>query len=235
MRKITFALSVVLVVFSTGRSFAQTAVEFIPQVGYTFPARNDFYNIYGRVAGNLNLGGAVNFNVTRNFGFEVLYNHQSGSSALYNYGYDGGTRITGGDLNQDYIMGGFVFSSTIPYTTVRPFLGLLLGADILTPMSGSGNIYGSNGHFAAGVQLGTNIYISPRVGIQLKAQFLSPVNSAGDAYYYNNYAGGGINPNQSIYSFTLGGGLIIGLGRVLPSQTYRPVHRPGPHYRRYYY
>jgi hypothetical protein len=238
MRKIIVALSVALVVFSTTSSIAQTAVEFIPQVGYTFAARNDFYNVYGRVADGLNLGGAINFNVTRNFGFEVLYNHQSGSSGLYNYGYDGGDKLVGGDLNQDYIMGGFVFSGTIPYSTVRPFLGLLLGADIITPKPGANmntGDYGSNGHFAAGIQFGTNIYISPRVGIQLKAQFLSPVNSAGDAYYYNNNPGGGINPNQSIYSFTLGGGLIIGLGRVLPSQTYRPANRPGPRYRRYYY
>ena len=234
MRKITPALAIVFVfVLSTVRTFAQTAVEIIPQVGYTFPGRNNFYNDYGRVAGGLNLGGAVNFNVNRNFGFELLYNHQSGSSGLYNYGYDGGTKLIGGDLNQDYIMGGFVFSGTIPNTTVRPFLGILLGADIITPVAG-GN-YAANGHFAAGLQLGTNIYISPRVGIQLKAQFLSPVNSAGDAYYYANYAGGGINPNQSIYSFTLGGGLIIGLGRVLPSQQYRPARRPGPRYRRYYY
>ncbi|HEV2481291.1 MAG TPA: hypothetical protein VGS79_16575 [Puia sp.] len=232
MRKISLALFVLLV-FCTARSFAQTAVEFIPQVGYSFPARNDFYGDYGRVAGGLNLGGALNFNVTRSFGFELLYNHQSTSSGIYNYGYDGGAKLVGGDLNQDYIMGGFVFSGTIPYSTVRPFLGLLLGADIITPMGG--NNYASNSHFAAGIQLGTNIYISPRVGIQLKAQFLSPVNSAGDAYYYSNYYGGGINPNQSIYSFTLGGGLIIGLGRVLPSQTYHQARRPGPRYRRYYY
>lgn len=235
MRKITLALSFVFLLLSSVRSFAQTSVELIPQVGYTFPARNDFYNIYGRVADGLNLGGAINFNFNRNVGFELLYNHLSSSSGLYNYGYDGGEKLAGGDLNQDYIMGGFVFSSTIPYTTVRPFLGILLGADILTPMAGAGSTYGSNGHFAAGLQVGTNIYFSPRVGLQLKAQFLSPVNSAGDAYYYNNYYGGGINPNQSIYSFTLGGGLIIGLGRVLPSQQYHPVRRPGPRYRRYYY
>jgi hypothetical protein len=233
MRKIPLVLTVVFVVFSTVRSLAQTAVEFIPQVGYTFPARNDFYGDYGRVAGGLNLGGAVNFNVNRNFGFEVLYNHQSSSSGIYNYGYDGGAKLTGGDLNQDYIMGGFIFTGTIPYSTVRPFLGVLLGADIITPVAGAN--YASNAHFAAGLQLGTNIYISPRVGIQLKAQFLSPVNSAGDAYYYNNYYGGGINPNQSIYSFTVGGGLIIGLGHVLQAQQYRPARRPGPHYRRYYY
>ncbi len=231
MRKLILMLPVLLLV--AARSFAQTSVELIPQVGYSFPARNDFYGIYGRVAGNLNLGGAVNFNVNRSFGFEVLYNHISGSSGLYDYGYDGGSKLVGGNLNQDYIMGGFVFSGTIPNSTVRPFLGILLGADILTPQAGAN--YSAEGHFAAGLQVGTNIYFSPRVGIQLKAQFLSPVNSAGDAYYYNNYAGGGINPNQSIYSFTLGGGLIIGLGQVLHDPVYRPARRPGPHYRRYYY
>jgi hypothetical protein len=231
MRKLILILPAFLLWAAS--SFAQTAVEFIPQAGYSFPGRNDFYNIYGRVAGNLNLGGALNFNVNRNFGFEVLYNHISGSSGLYDYGYDAGSKLVGGNLNQDYIMGGFVFSGSIPNSTVRPFLGILLGADILTPQAGAN--YSSEGHFAAGLQVGTNIYISPRVGIQLKAQFLSPVNSAGDAYYYNNYAGGGINPNQSIYSFTLGGGLIIGLGQVLRDPVYRPNRRPGPHYRRYYY
>jgi hypothetical protein len=66
------------------------------------------------------------------------------------------------------------------------------------------------------------------VGIQLKAQFLSPVGAAGGAYYYNNYAGGGINPNQSTYQFTLGGGLIIGLGRVLPATALSSYRRPEP-------
>jgi hypothetical protein len=232
MRKIALIVSVVLL--SAASSFAQTSVELIPQAGYSFPARNDFYNDYGRVAGSLNLGGAINFNVNRNFGFEVLYNHlSSAQSGVYNYGYDGGTRLAGGHIMQDYIMGGFVFSGTIPNSTVRPFVGLLLGADILTPAASSG--YSSNTYFAAGFQLGTNIYISPRVGIQLKAQLLTPVNSAGGAYYYSNYYGGGINPNQSIYSFTLGGGLIIGLGRILPEPTYRrPARRPRPRYYRYY-
>ena len=230
MRKIVLILPMMLLLAAS--SMAQTSVELIPSVGYTFPAKNDFYNEYGRVAGGLNLGAQMNFNVTRSFGFELLYNHLSTSSGLYNYGFNGGGQIAGGNLNQDYIMGGFVFSGTIPNSTVRPFLGILLGADILTPQAGAN--YSSEGHFAAGLQVGTNIYISPRVGIQLKAQFLSPVNSAGDAYYYGNYAGG-INPNQSIYSFTLGGGLIIGLGQVLHDPVYRPARRPGPRHYRYYY
>src|ERR1700678_569853 len=167
MRKIVFFLSIVLL--SAGRTLAQTSVELIPQVGYAFPERNDFYNTYGRIAGGLNLGGAINFNINRNVGIEVLYNHVSSSSGIYNYGYDGGTQINGGNLSQDFIMAGPVISGNIPNSTVRPFLGVLLGADIMTPAAG----YSSNTYFAAGFQLGTNIYISPRVGIQLKAQFPS--------------------------------------------------------------
>jgi hypothetical protein len=227
MRKIVFFLSIVLL--SAGRTLAQTSVELIPQVGYAFPERNDFYSTYGRIAGGLNLGGAINFNINRNVGIEVLYNHVSSSSGLYNYGYNSGTQINGGNLSQDFIMAGPVISGNIPNSTVRPFLGVLLGADIMTPAAG----YSSNTYFAAGFQLGTNIYISPRVGIQLKAQFLSAAGAAGGAFYYNNYYNGGINPNQSTYQFTLGGGLIIGLGRVLPQP--RPAYRrPRPRYYRYY-
>ncbi len=233
MRKIGIVASVVLVLLSTGRAVAQTSVELIPQVGYAFPARNDFYyyNTYGRIAGGLNVGGAINFNINRNVGIEVLYNHLSSSSGVYNYGFDGGAQINGGHLGQDFIMAGPVFSGSIPNSTVRPFLGLLLGADIMTPGALSG--YQTASYFAAGFQLGTNIYISPRVGIQLKAQFLSPVGAAGGAYYYNNNYNGGINPNQSTYQFTLGGGLIIGLGRVLP-QPKTVYRRPRPRYYRYY-
>jgi hypothetical protein len=227
MRKIVFFLSIVLL--SAGRTLAQTSVELIPQVGYAFPDRNDFYNTYGRIAGGLNLGGAINFNINRNVGIEVLYNHVSSSSGLYNYGYDGGAQINGGNLSQDFIMAGPVISGTIPNSTVRPFLGLLLGADIMTPAPG----YQSNTYFATGFQLGTNIYISPRVGIQLKAQLLAPVNAAGGAFYYNNYYNGGINPYQSTFQFTLGGGLIIGLGRILP-QPHPVYRRPRPRYYRYY-
>jgi len=209
--------------------FAQTAVELVPQVGYSFPERNDFYSIYGRVAGGVNVGGAINFNVNRDFGVEVLYNHVASSSGVYYYGYDGGNQINGGNLTQDYIMAGPVFSGNIPNSTVRPFLGLLMGAAILTPDPG----FQSNSYFSVGFQVGTNIYISPNVGIQLKAQLLSPVAAAGGAFYYNDYYGGGINPNQSICQFTVGGGLIIGLGRVLPKPHY-VYRRPRPRYYRYY-
>jgi hypothetical protein len=86
MRKIVLILPIMFLLAAS--SMAQTSVELIPSVGYTFPARNDFYNDYGRLGGGLNLGGQINFNVNRSFGFELLYNHLSTTTGVFNYGYD---------------------------------------------------------------------------------------------------------------------------------------------------
>jgi hypothetical protein len=232
MRKTAIILPAVLLLAI--HSFAQTSVELIPAAGYTFASRTDFYNDYGRIAGGLNLGGSIKFNINRSTGIEVLYSHMSTTSGIYQYGPDR-TQLAGGNLNLDYIMLGPVQSFNIPNSTVRPFIGALLGAAIFTPDANSGN--SSDTRFAMGFQLGTNIYVSPRVGIQLKAQLLSPVDGAGGGFYFSNYgSGGGLNTYSSIYQFSLGGGLIIGLGRVLPEQVYRrPARRPGPRHYRYYY
>ena len=214
-------------------AFAQSSVELIPSVGYTFASHNDFYNTYGRIADGPSYGGSIKFNATRSFGIEVLYSHMNTTTGLYNYGADQ-TPIYGlSDFQLDYIMAGPVESFSIPGSTVHPFIGAMLGAAILTPGANSG--YNSDTRFAVGFQLGTNIYLNPRVGIQLKAQVLSPVDAAGGDLFFSNYgSGGGISTYSSIYQFSLGGGLIIGLGRVLPKETYRPYGRPRPRYRYYY-
>jgi hypothetical protein len=213
-------------------SFSQTSVEFIPQAGYTFASRSDFYDSYGRINGALNLGGSVKFNLNRAFGIEVLYDHMNTQSGLYQYGYNG-SKLAGGDLAIDYIMIGGVQSFTIPNSTVRPFIGAFLGAAVFTP--GASN-YNNDTKFAVGVQLGTNIYVSPRVGLQLKAQLLSPVDAADGGFYFSNYGGGGgISTYSDIYQFSLNAGLIIGLGRILPEPVYHHrTYRPRPRYYRYY-
>ncbi|HWB91378.1 MAG TPA: hypothetical protein VG605_05980 [Puia sp.] len=231
MRKTVLITSLILGFMA--RSMAQTSVELLPNIGYTFADRNDFYSTYGRIADGLSYGGSIKFNASRGFGFEVLYNHMNTTSGIYYYGSDA-PAIQSTGLAFDYIMAGPVGSFTIPYTTVRPFIGALLGAAIMTPDANSG--YQQDTKFAVGLQLGTNIYFSPRVGIQLKAQLLSPVDDAGGSLFVSNYgSGAGLSTYSSIYQFSLSGGLIIGLGRVLPSQRYRPARRPGPRYRRYYY
>jgi len=232
MRKIALVLPAIL--FLSARSFAQTAVELIPSVGYTFADRNDYYSAYSRIANGVSYGGSIKFNVNRGFGIEVLYSHLNTTSGLYNYGPDH-TPISATNLSFDYIMAGPVQSFTIPNSTVRPFIGAMLGAAIMTPAMNSG--YTQQTNFAMGFQLGTNIYVSPRVGIQLKAQLLSPVDAAGTSFFFSNYGSGvGIDGYSSTYQFSLGGGLIIGLGRVLPAEAFHPARRPHPrYYPRYYY
>ena len=228
MRRIILMLPALFLL--SARSFAQTSVELMPNIGYTFASRTDFYDTYGRIADGLSYGGSIKFNVNRSFGIEVLYSHMNTTSDLYS-AYDGNW-LDGGNLQLDYIMAGPVESFTIPNSTVRPFIGAMLGAAILTPDASSG--YSSDTRFAVGFQLGTNIYISPRVGIQLKAQLLSPVDGAGGGFYFSNYgSGGGIDAYSSIYQFSLSGGVIIGLGNILPEQIFHP--RPRPRYYRYYY
>ncbi|MBS1662620.1 MAG: hypothetical protein JST68_16375 [Bacteroidetes bacterium] len=228
MRKKLILLPVAL--FLAVASFAQTAVEFIPQGGYTFASRTDYPDLFGRVNGNGNLGAALKFNVNRSFGIEVLYSHMSTTSGLYYY--DDHSPYSQGDVKLDYIMIGPVQSFTIPGSTVRPFIGAMLGAAVISP-----DLNSSFTKFAAGFQLGTNIYVSPRVGLQLKAQLLSPVDAAGGSLFFSNYgSGGGISTYSSMYQFSLNAGLIIGLGPILPEQVFhRPARRPGPRYHRYYY
>jgi len=230
MRKIAIILP--MVIFAALHSFAQTSVELIPNAGYTFASRTDFYDTYGRINGGLNLGGSIKFNLNRSFGIELLYNHMGTESGLYQYGY-GGAKVAGGDLSLDYIMAGAVQSFSIPNSTVHPFIGGFLGAVVLTP--GANSAYSSDTRFAMGVQLGTNIYMSGRFGLQLKAQLLAPVDATGGSYYYGY--GGNVSTYSDIYQFSLNAGLIIGLGRILPAQQYHRSRsyraRPRPY--RYYY
>lgn len=231
MRKSVITLSILT--FLGLRTMAQTSLELIPNGGWTFGSRTNFYDTYGKIDGAANIGGSLKFNVNRNFGIEVLYNHVSTQSGLYEYGDH--RPLDKGDLALDYIMIGPVESFTIPGSTVRPYVGALLGAAVMTP--GMNPDYESDTKFAVGAQLGANIYVSPRVGLQLKAQMLSPVDGTGAGFYFSNYgAGAGISTYSSIYQFSLNAGLIIGLGRILGEPEYhrvsRPLHRP--RYRYYY-
>jgi len=231
MRKMLMILP--LAVLLAMQTFAQTQLEIVPSAGYTFPSRTDFYDTYGRINGGVNFGGSLKFNLNRNFGLELLYNHMDTKSGLYEYGY-GGDKLAGGDLGIDYYMLGGVES--FGNGQVRPFIGALVGAAVLTPGTSAANNYSNDTKFAMGVQLGTNIYVSPRVGLQLKAQLLSAVDGAGGGFYFSNYGvGGGIDGYSGIYQFSLGAGLIIGLGQVLPEQVYHRARPARQRVYRYYY
>lgn len=234
MKKTAWILSAIL--FWAVRSTAQTAIEFIPTAGYTFASHDPFdYNYYGRIGDGLNLGGSLKFNVTRSVGIELLYSHLGTHSGVFEYGYPHTEAYAYPDtydhLNVDYIMIGPVESFNIPNSTVRPFVGALLGAAILSP-----DYVGSTTKFAVGVELGTNIYVTPRVGIQLKAQMLSPVDAEDGGFYVGPGGGATFGTYSSYYQFSLNAGVIIGLGPILHEPVNRGYNRrPGPRHYRYYY
>ena len=222
----------ILVLTTATLSFAQTYVEFVPSAGYTFTDRVGYNNTYGKIDGAANLGGSFIFNINRLFGFELMYNHISTTSGLYQYGgyNQNPSEISSGNLSLDYIMLGPVQTFNIPNSVVRPFIGAMLGASVFTP-----GVYGNSNDvkFAWGVQLGTNIYITPHLGLRFKAQVLAPVDGTEGGFYAGTNSAGQVISTYpgDIYQFSLHGGLVIGLGKVLPPLQPRRYINRGPRYR----
>ncbi|MBS1598966.1 MAG: outer membrane beta-barrel protein [Bacteroidetes bacterium] len=230
MKKL-FLLSMTLVIIRMN-STAQTTIEIIPSGGYTFADQVNFYNYYGRIESAPNWGGSLMFNVNRNFGIELMYQRIDASSGLYDYGNTYHPPFKTTDVGINYIMAGPVQSFN-PAGSVHPFIGALLGAAVFNP---GPDDYSSNTKFAWGAQLGANVYVSPRIGIRLKAQLLSPVETGNGGFYFGSFGSGvGNSTYSSIYQFGFSGGLIIGLGNILPAPKHRVIIHRRPPPRRYYY
>ncbi len=225
MKKWMLTLSAVFLLW--GASFAQAYFEIMPSVGYTFSDRVSDYNTFGKINGNLNFGGSMMFNVNRGIGFELMYNHMSTTSGAYNYGSEQ-TAISSGNMAIDNIMFGPVATFNVPGSPVRPFIGGLLGASIFTPGS-----YGvsNDTKFTIGAEIGTNVYINPWFGLRFKAQLLAPVDGSGQSFYVGANNNTTYAPYGGILQFSLSGGVVIGLGKIMPELRPRP-RSPRP--RRFY-
>lgn len=229
---------ILLMLGSLGYSFAQSSIEFIPMAGYTFPDKLSFDHSFGRIDGGLTLGGSFQFNFTRNFGLELMYNRMDATAKMYDYGStinQSSFYRTQAGIN--YIMLGPVSSIQVPGSPVHLFFGALLGAAVYTP---GPDDFSSNAGFAWGLQTGTNIYFTRRLGLRLSARLLSSMASNhGSGYYFGSFgeSHGGYFSNPAIYQFGFNAGLVIGLGQ--PSKVYqhsqRPQRRTPPRPRRYYY
>jgi len=222
-----------------GYSFGQSSIEFIPTAGYTFPDKLSFDQSFGRIDDGLNLGGSVQFNFTRNFGLELMYNRVDADAKMYDYGSNMSSRPfyqTHAGIN--YILIGPISSVQVPGSPVHLFFGGMLGAAVYTP--GTDDFSGNAG-FAWGLQTGTNIYFTRKLGLRLSARLLSATPSNhGSGYYFGSFGEnhGGYFSNPPIYQFGFNAGLIIGLGQASkvqqrPARPERRSHVPRP--RRYYY
>src|ERR1700676_2266546 len=218
-------------------AFAQSSVEFIPTVGFTFPDKLNFANTFGRIDAGVNYGGSFQFNFNRHIGVEVMYNRMQVPAKMYNYGaVPGDAPIYQTSAGINYIMVGPVSSFPLPGSPVSLFMGADLGAAIFTP---SPNSFSSNASFAYGFQAGANIYVDPRMGIRLSGRLLGTAPTS-SGYYFGQFGDGGGNYfNQpGIVQFGFNVGLIIGLGRTLPEYqraTRSPRQPRQSRPRKYYY
>ncbi|HEY4936883.1 MAG TPA: outer membrane beta-barrel protein [Puia sp.] len=233
MKKLVLLSGLLCGMISAG--LAQSSIEFIPQVGYTFADQLNFNSTFGRIDPGFNYGGSFQFNFNRHFGMEVLYNRMQVPAKLYNYGDQPGSvpsYQTSAGIN--YIMAGPVSSFPLPGSPVSLFFGADLGAAIFTP---SPNSFSSNAAFAYGFQAGANIYVDPRFGIRLSARLLGTAPTS-SGYYFGGWGdpSGNYGSDPGIVQFGFNVGFIIGLGKVLPTyqkaqKQYRAPRSP----RRYYY
>lgn len=229
----------VLMMGMMGYSFGQSSIEFIPTAGYTFPDKLSFDHSFGRIDGGLNVGGSVQFNFTRNFGLELMYNRVDATARMYDYGSNmNSTPFYRTQAGINYILIGPISSIQVPGSPIHLFFGGMLGAAIYTP---GPDDFSSNAGFAWGLQTGTNIYFTRRLGLRLSARLLSATPSNhGSGYYFGSFgeSHGGYFSNPPIYQFGFNAGLIIGLGQASKVQEHsvRPQRRrPAPRQRRYYY
>jgi len=215
-------------------SFAQSSIEFIPMGGYTFADKLNFSNSFGRLDPGFNYGVSLQFNFSRHFGIELMYNRLDVSANMYDYGaIPGDAPLYHTNAGINYIMAGPVSTFPIPGSPVSLFIGASIGAAIFTP---SPNSFTSNARFAYGLQAGSNIYINSRVGVRLSARLLGTGPSNSD-YYFGNWGdpGGSYYSDPGIMQFGFNAGLIIGLGKVLPAYHPSERARRAPRQRKYYY
>jgi hypothetical protein len=217
-------------------AFAQSSVEFIPTVGFTFPDKLNFANTFGRIDAGVNYGGSFQFNFNRHIGVEVMYNRMQVPAKMYNYGaVPGDAPIYQTSAGINYIMAGPVSSFPLPGSPVSLFFGADLGAAVFTP---SPNTFSSNASFAYGFQMGANIHIDERFGIRLSGRLLGTAPTS-SGYYFGGFgdSGGAYFTDPGIVQFGFNVGFIIGLGRPLPAYQ-RPEgrsHRAPREPRKYYY
>lgn len=230
MKKWTLLWALTPLVLSSAS--AQTSIEFIPAVGYTFgftTALNSSVNYpptIGKLDGGINYGGAFQFNLDRRFAMEILYNRLGESAQLYDvHASPGAVPLYQTQAGINYLMGGMVISYPLSHAPVVMFFGFDLGASFITPSPNM--ISASNANFAMGLQAGANLYFSPRMGIRVSARLMgSPRPVSG--YYFGNWGG-----DPSLFAFLAPGivqagfnlGLIIGLGKALPEYQKRERRR----------
>jgi hypothetical protein len=221
MKKRLFLAAIAWAVFLN--AVAQTTIEVIPMVGYTFPYTTqlnssvNYPQTLGRLDGGMNYGLSFQINPNKRLGLEILYNRVGQSAQLYDiHAVPGDAPLYQTQAGINYLMGGMIFHFPISHSAVSLYFGFDLGASFSTPSPNM--LSASNANFALGIQGGVNFYLSPKMGIRISTQVLGghpPVSG----YYFGNWGGDpgwfaflGTGIVQAGFNLSL----IIGLGKPQP-------------------
>ena len=173
----------------------------------TWYSNTSYFN--GIIKGSLQWGLGLEFLPAEEVGVELVYYRQDTEVDVNYYDFFAKTRTL--DLAINYIMVGGT-SYLHPNPTVEPYGGILLGMAVYDNKSPQSGEPSSSTKFAWGLRLGLNLWPAERVGIKMQAQLLSAVQAWGGGFYFGSGGGGaGVSTFSTLYSFSLGGGLIIKL------------------------
>jgi len=185
---------------------------------YVFDDHFDSYydpgNYYeGKITGGYQWGAGIEFLPRPNAGIELIYFGQyTTAPTSYQKGYI--PKYATLDLNMNYIMLGGNKYVRPTGSKLEGFGGLMAGMVIISAKNSDEGYSNSATKFAWGARLGAIIWASPKVGIKAEMLLLSAVQSAGGGLYFGTGGvGAGVSTYSSIYQFSLGGGLVINLGK----------------------
>jgi len=215
MKKIILPLISLIAVMS---SSAQD-IRLNPYVGYAF---DDGFNVYnsaneyyhGKLKGGLQVGAGIEYLASPQYGVELLYLYKkSEAPATFKVGNLTAEKTETFDVTHNWIMlcgNSHVMNHT---QKVEGTGGLMLGmliSDVSSPSTGKS---ASNTTFAWGAKLGVDIWASHKVALKLQSQILSSARATGGTIYYGYWGPVAVPGYVSLWQFTLGGGLVIRLGK----------------------
>lgn len=186
---------------------------------YVFNSRFDSYYdntafYRGRINGGYQWGAGIEYKVSPEMGYEVLYLRQD-TRAPITY-YSNGIKSTNFDLGINYIMGAGVRYARLKEAPIDFYGGILAGVAVVSLKNPQSNYQSTRTKLAWGVRGGANLKLTSYAALKIQAQLISAVQSIGGSFYFGSGgSGAGLAAYSSIYQFGIGGGLVF----TIPTST----------------
>ena len=209
-RNLIFAgILVLMVLLDPLQILAQSRIEISPYGGYMFGGKLRFYEGDLKIDDNVNYGLAMDFAVATDTKIEISWSQMSTTARFKPYfGYDY-LNADPFDVNVGYIQVGSIRELDLDNNIV-PYGGMTLGAAYFAPQN---SVYSDSWKFAAGLGLGTKIWITDKVGLRLQGRLLLPFFWAGAGFTVGTGGSGfSVGAGTSMLQGDFTGGLVIGLG-----------------------